>query len=1325
MIPLTFPEFQYRLYIPIFFVSLFQLGFSQVSEGLSSVRLVWNANKEANLEGYEVVYGITSSVYTGSVKVGPTPSAEIPNLSPGQNYFFAVKAINSAKASSGLSPEISFRVPPLLTGEIAVQTAGGADLASGVARLNFDGGSGVTQRLTVRNPSTAALSRLAITIDGVDASSFAVASAFPARLSALQNGGFEFGQSAWNLSGNAVPIARDNSVEGRNQLEFNGGDLTPNGVAVQNFPSVPGVSYTLTYEVGVLSFNTGLQRLETKVRGNGNLISEIVEVRGPDAGLTSWQTRSLTFTANSMNSELSFTDLSLESNRIDLLVDNVKVVAGRVPNLTQRTPIVTSLAANTLATLDVSYIPLTAGAKTAVLRIASDDLDENPFIINLNGAVGLTQPEIALISPENADLSSGANATGFRVGAAASRIYTIRNTGSAALTGLALSLTGADASQFSTLELRAATVAPGGNTTFKVNFNPTSPGVKTAVLRLANNDADENPFLLNLTGGDPLVLPEIAVDWNNGTEITSNSGITLYSTTNVGNTSPSVTYRIRNLGQSSLVGIAISVSDTQFVLPDFTTSTLAPGATASFAVGFRPTSSGMKNAKIQITSNDADENPFVINVRGEGIVPAPPALTFPEIAVDWNNGAEITSNSDITNYPVTAVGATSALVTYRIRNLGQSSLTGLVLSVTDAQFILPNFPTSTLAPGATASFSVGFRPTSAGPKNAKLQITSNDADENPFVINVRGAGIVQVPEIAVRLASGQDILTAAYTAAFGATYTGGTTAPQIFTIQNTGNAPLSGLNLSGPSDQFTIINPASVSLAPGASATFSVAFKPTSAGLKSGTLLLASNDADENPFRISLTGVGLLSSPEIAVQLADRTELVSDSSISNFGASQVGAATAPRVYTIQNLGTAALVGLAVTSSSADFELTSPLVGALPPGGSTTFSARFKPASGGSKSATLRIASNDANENPFIINMLGSGIAGVPRILVKLGDGVELNDGSRFDFGNVGMRQSLGRVITVTNLGNAPLAGLSTFYTGQKQFFNVSGFPVTSINPGESTTFTISASPSSLGNKSAVAFIYSNDPTHSTLRIELGVSGVLAPEIAVIAQNDHDLTDGQSAVPFGNLVVGQSGNAMEFTLRNVGSLALSQLSRSVIGAHAGDFSVSAFKSSSLAAGRSSTFTVVFKPGAVGLRTATLSLSSNDKDENPFRIHLTGNGNSALLNQPAIAAVAAAKLANPPIPEPAPVGPGLLAGQTTLGGQQFRTLTLSWSASAPRAGSAVIEVSSNLVDWFSGSNFTETLIDTGSILQVRDRTPFTSIRNRYIRLKPTPQADAALR
>ena len=82
---------------------------------------------------------------------------------------------------------------------------------------------------------------------------------------------------------------------------------------------------------------------------------------------------------------------------------------------------------------------------------------------------------------------------------------------------------------------------------------------------------------------------------------------------------------------------------------------------------------------------------------------------------------------------------------------------------------------------------------------------------------------------------------------------------RTFTLRNLGDPDLSGISISVDgtnSSDVAIISPAST-LAGVSSVTFSVSFTPTTAGPLTAALHIASNDADENPFDISLTGYGI------------------------------------------------------------------------------------------------------------------------------------------------------------------------------------------------------------------------------------------------------------------------------------------------------------------------------------------------------------------------------------------------------------------------------------------------------------------------------------
>ncbi len=85
------------------------------------------------------------------------------------------------------------------------------------------------------------------------------------------------------------------------------------------------------------------------------------------------------------------------------------------------------------------------------------------------------------------------------VGNTTSLTFTIRNVGGTALTGLGITLSGADAARFSVTENPAAPVLHHGSTSFTIQFAPIAPGARTVALQIASNDANENPFDITLT----------------------------------------------------------------------------------------------------------------------------------------------------------------------------------------------------------------------------------------------------------------------------------------------------------------------------------------------------------------------------------------------------------------------------------------------------------------------------------------------------------------------------------------------------------------------------------------------------------------------------------------------------------------------------------------------------------------------------------------------------------------------------------------------------------------------------------------------------------
>jgi hypothetical protein len=83
------------------------------------------------------------------------------------------------------------------------------------------------------------------------------------------------------------------------------------------------------------------------------------------------------------------------------------------------------------------------------------------------------------------------------VGTTAATAVTIENTGVSSLTLSGVTFTGANASEFG-INLTTGTVAGLGSNNYSLTFTPTGTGTRTATLSIANNDSDENPYIINL-----------------------------------------------------------------------------------------------------------------------------------------------------------------------------------------------------------------------------------------------------------------------------------------------------------------------------------------------------------------------------------------------------------------------------------------------------------------------------------------------------------------------------------------------------------------------------------------------------------------------------------------------------------------------------------------------------------------------------------------------------------------------------------------------------------------------------------------------------------
>jgi len=173
-------------------------------------------------------------------------------------------------------------------------------------------------------------------------------------------------------------------------------------------------------------------------------------------------------------------------------------------------------------------------------------------------------------------------------------------------------------------------------------------------------------------------------------------------------------------------------------------------------------------------------------------------------------------------------------------------------------------------------------------------------------------------------------------------------------------------------------------------------------------------------------------------------------------------------------------------------------------------------------------------------------------------------------------------------------------------FGTKMHPGASLAIGGAPVASDAASPSmylAVGPTVILTVVTAQDGSEKTYRTTVMRAGV--PEIVVEQADGTSLADG------GELSLGRLHPGKElvhhFVIRNGGTAVLSGLSAGVGAGGDPGFTIASQPVSSVTGpAQSAAFTIRFSPGGSGLKTAVIRVASNDPDENPFHIHLSGHG-----------------------------------------------------------------------------------------------------------------------
>ena len=307
--------------------------------------------------------------------------------------------------------------------------------------------------------------------------------------------------------------------------------------------------------------------------------------------------------------------------------------------------------------------------------------------------------------------------------------------------------------------------------------------------------------------------------------------------------------------------------------------------------------------------------------------------------------------------------------------------------------------------------------------------------------------------------------------------------------------------------------------------------------------------------KYSTATITLPSSPEINLKgngqsITDGDGSPSSGDHTEFGNQEITFGTVVRTFTIENTGAGTLnlnasnPRVTLTGHTSDFTVsTQPSTATVAASGNTTFQVTFNPTTSNLREATVSIASDDSDENPYTFDIQGTGV-------------YNDIDGDGFS-----------TAVDCNDNNNAIFPGAAEVYDG------VDNNCALGIDEGFAVEINLTGNGQNISDGAS-------SPTTS---------------------NHTDF--GSQNVSLGTVIrtftIQNSGNApLELNASNP---------RVILSGHTSDFTVSSQPSSAtVAAAGSTTFQITFDPTTTGLREATVSIVNDDTDENPYTFDIQGSG-----------------------------------------------------------------------------------------------------------------------
>lgn len=681
-------------------------------------------------------------------------------------------------------------------------------------------------------------------------------------------------------------------------------------------------------------------------------------------------------------------------------------------------------------------------------------------------------------------------------------------------------------------------------------------------------------------------------------------------------------------------------------LNDFPTS-LNPGESFFLQIAFTPETPNENRAAISIRSNDPDTPVYEFDVTGNGQVPV---FWLREIR-SWTITEDIGCVVGVSGYCqfyATALGSTR-VHTFTIENRGNYPLIldeqepiKISWEKNPNQFTIVQQAEPVIPPQSSTTFSIRFNPTIAGEQAITVLIETNGAFyQNRQVFLVKGTG--SGPFIKV-----EDAGTPEQPADFGTAYLGRTTPTRTFKLMNSNTDfyDISDISISGKdASEFRITSPITHRVYVAQPKDLDIVFEPTSLGPKEATVTITSTAVNEPVYSFPIKGFAssiVLNVTGNGIDIPNGSSTPNINNQTDFGNVQVGSTATHQFYIVNN-GTSDLKNLTIHISGKGFSSNQYIVpNSLPVGFSAPFNVKFTAPSTGVHTATVTIKAQlpVVTEHQFIVQASSylsptqPNPASTNIQITGNGHSIQHNEGliwptNNTDFGAITVNSQKDHSFVIQKVGTGTLSmhpSQPITITGpQANSFSVINTPMGEIT---TATLTIRFNPTNPGLHEAFVTIRSSDLVYPEFRFKIqgyAASAAGSEEAkeqlftvlggGVMIKNGQTKASSENKTDFGSVPVNQS-LSHTFIITNYGNkpLNLSASKLRISGTHASDFSISQLPNSTIAPSSASGFQIRFTPKASGLRSAIVTIESEDPTIPSFSFVIQGMGTSEKQEQP---------------------------------------------------------------------------------------------------------------